>query len=60
MSDEKETPPPLDIKMGVENGKVVVLFSQRLTIFGLPPDAAEEMGQAMIQHAAEARKLTKT
>ena len=55
--DEK---PTLGIKIGVENGEVIVLFSQQLTSFTLPPDSAEKMGQAMTQHAAEARKLAAT
>ena len=55
--DEK---PTLGIKIGVENGEVIVLFSQKLTSFTLPPESAEKMGEAMIQHAAEAKKLAAT
>ncbi len=52
-----EEKPKLSIQVGVENGKVIVLFSQRLTTFTLPPDDAEKMGLAMIHHAKEAQAL---
>ncbi len=55
-----EEKPKLSIQVGVENGKVITLFSQRLTMFTLPPDEAEKMGEAMIHHAKEARELSKT
>ena len=57
---QEEIKPTLSIQVGVENAKVIVLFSQRLTTFTLPPDDAEKMGLAMIHHAEEARKLSKT
>ena len=49
----------LGISMGVENGDVIILFSQRLTTVGLPPEAAETMGNALLKHAAEAREMRK-
>ena len=52
--DEK---PELGISMGVENGDVIVVFSQRLSTLGLPPDAADQMGDALKKHAEEARKM---
>ncbi len=55
-----EEKPKLSIQVGVENGKVITLFSERLTTFTLPPDDAEKMGLALIQHAKEARELSKT
>lgn len=55
-----EEKPKLDIQVGVEDAKVIVLFSQRLTTFTLPPDDAEKMGLAMIHHAKEARALSET
>jgi len=63
--DETETSsteekPKLSIQVGVENGKVITLFSERLTTFTLPPDDAEKMGLALIQHAKEARELSET
>ena len=47
----------LGISMGVENGDVIILFSQQLTTVGLPPDAAETMADALKKHAAEAREM---
>ena len=63
--DETEPSPPeekpkLNIQVGVEDGKVIVLFSQRLTTFTLPADDAEKMGLAMIHHAKEAQALSGT
>ena len=56
-TDEK---PKLNIQVGVEDAKVIVLFSQRLTTFTLPADDAEKMGLAMIHHAKEAQALSET
>ena len=72
MNNEPETPqettqtgeaaadeaPDLDIQVGVENGKVIIVFSQRLSTVGMPPEAAETMGEALIKHAKEAREMT--
>ena len=55
-----EEKPKLNIQVGVENGKVITLFSERLTTFTLPPDDAEKYGEALIHHAQEARELSKT
>ena len=55
-----EEKPKLSIQVGVEEGKVIVLFDQRLTTFMLPPDDAEKMGLAMIHHAKEAQALSET
>jgi len=65
ISSTEETPsteekPKLSIQVGVEDAKVIVLFSQRLTTFTLPPDDAEKMGLAMIHHAKEAQALSET
>lgn len=49
--------PELGISMGVENGRVIIVFSQRLATLGMPPDAAEKMGNALLKHAAEARAM---
>lgn len=52
--------PPLKIQVGVENGKVITIFSERLTTFSLPPDEAEKMADAIYHHAEEARNLGET
>ncbi len=50
-----EVKPPLQIQVGMENGKVIVIFNQLLTTFSLPFDEAEKMADALYHHAAEAR-----
>ncbi|HUW44347.1 MAG TPA: hypothetical protein VMW50_01000 [Dehalococcoidia bacterium] len=49
--------PPLNIQVGVENGRVIVVFSQPLTTFTLPPEEAYKMGGAMILHSEEAKAM---
>jgi len=49
--------PPLSIQVGVENGRVIVVFSEALTTFSLPHEEAYKMGGAMILHADEAKAL---
>lgn len=56
----REIKSPLQIQVGVENGKVVTIFSEQLTTFSLPWDEAEKYGDALYYHAAEARKLAET
>ena len=51
------TKPPLSIQVGVENGRVIVVFSEALTTFSLPHEEAYKMGGAMILHADEAKAL---
>ncbi len=51
----KEIKPPLQIQVGMENGKVIVIFSQQLTTFSLPWDEAEKMADAIYHHAGQAR-----
>lgn len=56
----KEIKPPLKIQVGMENGKVITIFSQRLTTFSLPFDEAEKYADALYHHAAEAREASGT
>jgi len=66
MTDDKpETPeedikPPLKIQVGMENGKVITIFSEQLTTFTLPFDEAEKYADALYHHAAEARQASET
>jgi len=57
---EEDIKPPLKIQVGMENGKVIVIFSELLTTFTLPFDEAEKMADAMYHHAAEAREASET
>ncbi len=52
--------PDLGISIGVENGNVIIVFSQRLTTLSMPAKAAEKMSEALLKHAAEARVMTGT
>lgn len=54
---EVEPKAPLHIQVGVENGRVIVIFSEALTTFSLPHEEAYKMGGAMILHADEAKAL---
>jgi len=55
--DGSEDAPELGISVGVENGNVIVVFTQRLTTLGMPPEAAEKMANALLTHAADARAM---
>ena len=55
--DGEEEAPDLGISVGVENGNVIIVFSQRLTTIGMPAEAAEDMANALLKHAAEARAM---
>lgn len=67
--DQPETPeeesspdpkPPLSIKVGMENGKVITIFSERLSMFSLPWDEAEKYADALYHHASEAKAASET
>jgi hypothetical protein len=55
----EEEAPDLGISVGVEAGNVIIVFSQRLTTIGMPPKAAEDMANALLKHAADARAMRK-
>ncbi len=55
--ESEEEAPDLGISVGVENGNVIIVFSQRLTTIGMPPKAADDMANALLKHAAEARAM---
>lgn len=55
--DGSEDAPELGISVGVEDGNVIILFSQRLTTVGMPPEAAEKMAEALKEHAVTAREM---
>lgn len=56
----KDIKPPLKIQVGMENGKVITIFSERLTMFTLPWDEAEKYADALYKHAAEAKEASET
>ncbi len=55
--DGSDDAPELGISVGVEQGNVIILFSQRLTTVGMPPEAAEKMADALKEHAETARAM---
>jgi hypothetical protein len=55
--DGSEDSPDLGISVGVEDGNVIIVFTQRLTTVGMPPEAAEKMANALLKHAADARAM---
>jgi hypothetical protein len=55
--DGSEDAPDLGISVGVEDGNVIIVFTQRLTTLGMPPEAAEKMANALLKHAADARAM---
>ena len=44
-------------KVGVENGKVLILFSERLTVVGYSPADARVLAKALKAHAIEAEGM---
>lgn len=60
VATSEDDDPELGISVGVENGNVIIVFTQRLTTVGMPPDAAEEMANALLKHVADARAMKGT
>lgn len=58
-STKPEEDEELGIQIGVENGNVVVIFSQQISVLGLPPAAARKMAKALKKHAVSAENLTR-
>ena len=46
-------------KVGVENGKVLILFSERLTVVGYSPADARILAKALKKHAIEAENMVR-
>ena len=44
-------------KVGVENGKVLIMFSEKLTVVGYSPKAARGLAKALKRHAIEAENM---
>jgi len=61
MTDEKviEDQTGVGTKVGVENGKVLILFSERLTVVGYSPKAARKLAKALKKHAIEAEDMVR-
>ena len=46
-------------KVGIENGKVLILFSERLTVVGYSPEDARTLAKALKKHAIEAEAMVR-
>ena len=60
MTDEKiaETE-GVGTKVGVENGKVLIMFSEKLTVVGYSPKDARTLAKALKRHAKAADNMTR-
>lgn len=56
--EQEETQELGPIRVGVEEGRVAVLFSRKIASFSLPPQQAKKLAKALKQHAAEAEEMT--
>lgn len=45
------------IQVGVENGNVIIIFSEKLNVLGFPPDKAKKFAKAVKKHAVEAENM---
>ena len=55
-TEDQETS-EVSIQVGVEEGRVIVIFGQPIATLGLPPEGARQMADALILHANQAEKL---
>ncbi len=46
-------------KVGIENGKVLIMFSENLTVVGYSPKDARKLSKALKKHAIEAENMTR-
>lgn len=46
-------------KIGVENGKVLILFSEKLSVVGYSPADARKLAKALKKHAIEAENMAR-
>ncbi len=44
-------------KVGVENGKVLIMFSEKLTVVGYSPKGARTLAKALKKHAIAAENM---
>ncbi|MCH7987834.1 MAG: hypothetical protein IID46_01650 [Planctomycetes bacterium] len=59
MSDhESEGENPVTTRMGIENGEVVIFWSELIATIRFDPDSADQFADAIKEKAQEARNLT--
>lgn len=60
MTDEKVAEKEgVGTKVGVENGKVLIMFSERLTVVGYSPKDAKTLAKALKKHAIAAENMAR-
>jgi hypothetical protein len=59
MTDEKTEDEGFGIKVGIENGNVIIIFSEKVTTVGLPPKSARKFAKALKKHAIEAENMVR-
>ena len=47
----------LQTSIGVENGNVIILFSEKVSVVGYPPKSARKLAKALKKHAIEAENM---
>ncbi len=57
--DKPQSDGGVGTKVGVENGKVLILFSERLTVIGYSPADARILAKALKLHAIEAENMVR-
>lgn len=58
MSDE-QTDEGVGTQVGVENGKVLIFFTEKLNVIGYAPKAARKLAKALRRHADEADSMSR-
>lgn len=46
-------------QVGVENGKIILIFSEKLNVVGYSPKAARELRKALKKHIIEAENMVR-
>ncbi len=60
MTDEKVAGEEgVGTKIGIENGKVLIMFSEKLTVVGYSPKDARKLAKALKKHAIEAENMVR-
>ncbi len=60
MTDEKVAETEgVGTKVGVENGKVLIMFSEKLTVVGYSPKDARTLAKALKRHAKAADNMVR-
>lgn len=56
---DKETNEGVGTQVGVENGKVLIFFTEKLNVVGYSPKGARKLAKALRKHADEADAMSR-